>query len=63
MKTVLENVERSPDGTYDAFTPHHVAEFQSRFNRRYDLAGVPRRLLTAATTELLLPRPILMSVS
>ena len=63
MKTVLENVERSPDGTYDPFTPHYVAEFQYRFNRRYDLAAVPQRLLKAATTGLLLPRPILMSVS
>ena len=63
MKTVLGNVKRSPDGTYDAFTPHHVARFQHRFNRRYDLAAVPQRLLTAATTALLLPRPIPMSVS
>ena len=39
----------------------YLAEFQYRFNRRYDLAALPQRLLQAAVTALPLPRPILLS--
>ena len=66
VNTILGNVKRSLDGTYHAFAPHYaaryLAEFQYRFNRRYELAALPQRLLTAAATALPLPRPILMSV-
>ncbi len=62
--TILGNVKRSLDGTYHACAPHYagryLAEFQYRFNRRYELAALPRRLLKAAATTLPLPRPILM---
>ena len=66
MNTILGNVKCSLDGTYHAFAPHYaaryLAEFQYRFNRRYELAALPQGLLTAAATALPLPRPILMSV-
>ena len=55
-------MKRSLDGTSHAFAPRYLAEFQYRFNRRYDLAALLQRLLRAATTVLPLPRPILMSV-
>ncbi len=62
--TILGNVKRSLDGTYHACAPHYaaryLAEFQYRFNRRYELAALPRRLLKAAATTLPLPRPILL---
>ena len=62
--TILGNVKRSLDGTYHAGAPHYwaryLAEFQYRFNRRYELAALPRRLLKAAATTLPLPRPILL---
>ena len=62
--TILRNVKRSLDGTYHACAPHYaaryLAEFQYRFNRRYELAALPRRLLKAAATTLPLPRPILL---
>ena len=65
MNTILGNVKRSLDGTYHHFEAHHavryLAEFQYRFNRRYDLAAMPQRLLQAAVTALPLPRPILLS--
>ena len=61
--TILGNVKRSLDGNH-ACAPHYaaryLAEFQYRFNRRYELAALPRRLLKAAATTLPLPRPILM---
>ena len=63
VNTILGNVKRSLSATYHAFAPHSLAEFQYRFNRRYDLAALPQRLLTAAVTALPLHRPILMSVS
>ena len=65
VNTILGNVKRSLDGTYHHFEAHYaaryLAEFQYRFNRRYDLAAMPQRLLQAAVTALPLPRPILPS--
>ena len=49
VNTILGNVKR------------YLAEFQYRFNRRYDLAAMLPRLLQAAATALPLPRPILLS--
>ena len=71
VNTILGNVKRSLNGTYHAFgpryapryAPRYLAEFQYRFNRRYELAALPQRLLTAAATALPLPRPMLMSVA
>ncbi len=42
-------MKRSLGGTYPAFVPHYLGEFQYRFNRRYHLAA------------LALARPVLMS--
>jgi len=64
--TILGNVKRALDGTYHRFAPYYaaryLAEFQYRFNRRYDLAAMPLRLLKAAAGALPLPRPMLMAV-
>ncbi len=64
VNTILGNVKRSLDGTYHAFRPkyaaRYLAEFQFRFNRRYDLAALPQRLLQAAAVALPLPRPLAM---
>ena len=58
-------MKRSLDGTYHHCEAHYaaryLAEFQYRFNRRYDLAAMLPRLLQAAVTALPLPRPILLS--
>ena len=63
VNTVPGNVKRSMNGTYhrlDAkYAGRYLAEFQYRFNRRYDLAALPRRLLRAAVATLPLPRPVL----
>ena len=61
VNTILGNMKRSLDGTYHHFEAHYLAEFQYRFNRRYDLAAMLPRLLQAVVTALPLPRPILLS--
>ena len=54
-------MKRSLDGTCHRLLPkyaaRYLAEFQYRFNRRYDLAALPQRLLRAAVAAL--PRPVL----
>ena len=59
VNTTLGNVQRSMDGSHHAVGPKHlaryVAEFQSRFDRRYDLAALAERLLRAAAATLPLP--------
>ena len=59
VNTVLGNVKRSMDGSYHSIKPkylaRYLAEFQYRFNRRYDLAVLPERLLRAAAATL--PHP------
>ncbi len=55
VNTVLGNVKHAITGSYHAIRGHHVprylAEFEYRFNRRYDLtAMIPRFLTVAART-------------
>ena len=63
VNTVLGNVKRSMDGSYHSIQPkylaRYLAEFQYRFNRRYDLAALAERLLHAAVATLPLPHPLL----
>src|SRR5215211_3170538 len=52
VNTALGNMKAAITGTYRSIMPKHVprylAEFEYRFNRRYDLAGMLPRLATAA---------------
>jgi transposase-like protein len=52
INTALGNMKAAITGTYRSIAPKHVprylAEFEYRFNRRYDLAGMLPRLATAA---------------
>jgi transposase-like protein len=52
VNTTLGNIKAAITGTYRAIAPKHVprylAEFEYRFNRRYDLAAMLPRLATAA---------------
>src|SRR5215203_5634447 len=52
VNTALGNMKAAITGTYRSIAPKHVprylAEFEYRFNRRYDLAAMLRRLATAA---------------
>ena len=67
VNTILGNVKRSLDGTYHAcrakYAARYLAEFQYRFNRRYDLTELPQRLLQAAATTLPLPPPLAMATA
>ena len=51
--TVLGNLKNAITGTYHAFefekyAHRYLGEFQYRFNRRFDLGSMLRRLVTAA---------------
>jgi transposase-like protein len=52
VNTALGNIKAAITGTYRAIRPKHVprylAEFEYRFNRRYDLAAMIPRLATAS---------------
>lgn len=53
INTILGNLKRSLYGTHHAFNAskygqRYLADFQYRFNRRFDLAGMVRRLAAAA---------------
>lgn len=53
VNTVLGNLKTSLNGTYHSikhkkYASRYLAEFTYRFNRRYDLASMPARLLRAA---------------
>lgn len=54
VDTMLGHVMNAIHGTYHAIgakhLPRYLAEFSYRFNRRYDLAGMLARLVTAAHT-------------
>lgn len=56
VNTILGNLKNTVRGTYHAVQPKHasryLAEFQYRFNRRYDLrAMLPRLVFAAARTK------------
>lgn len=57
VNIVLGNLKTAITGTYHAFkfgkyAPRYLAEFQYRFNRRYDLRAIlPNLIRTAATTK------------
>ncbi|MGB7755104.1 MAG: transposase, partial [Salinisphaera sp.] len=53
VNIVLGNMKTAITGTYHAFNfakyaPRYLAEFQYRFNRRYDLRSILPRLTRAA---------------
>ena len=52
VNTVLGNVKKAMSGTYHAIRPNHasryLAEYEYRFNRRFDLASMVNRLLFVA---------------
>jgi pyruvate/2-oxoacid:ferredoxin oxidoreductase beta subunit len=55
VNTLLGNVKAALVGTYravrDKHVPRYLAEFEYRFNRRYDLAAmIPRLAVVAART-------------
>lgn len=53
VDTMLGNVKNALHGTYHAIAhkhlPRYLAEFRYRFNRRYDLAAMLKRLAIAAS--------------
>jgi hypothetical protein len=60
INTVLGNLKNSITGTYHAFdfekyAYRYLGEFQYRFNRRFDLAGMLKRLVVAAVKTKKLP--------
>lgn len=60
VNTVLGNLKTAYAGTYHAFdfakyAPRYLAEVQYRFNRRFDLSSILKRLLVAAVRTK--PRP------
>lgn len=63
LNTLLGNLKNSLRGTYHSFRPKHapryLAEFQYRFNRRFDLAAMLPRLAFAALRTSPKPQPIL----
>jgi len=63
LNTILGNIKTSLRGTYHSFRPKHVprylAEFQYRFNRRFDLGAMIPRLVYAAARTSPVPHPVL----
>lgn len=63
VNTVLGNVKNSIKGTYHAnrkvYAGRYLAEFEYRFNRRYNLAAILPRLVYAAVTTPPLPGGLL----
>jgi hypothetical protein len=61
VNTMLSNLKTSLSGTYHAlkhtkYADRYLAEFAYRFNRRFDLAAMVRRVLRAAATTK--PQPL-----
>jgi hypothetical protein len=66
VNTVLSNLKTALSGTYHAFkftkyAHRYLAEFQYRFNRRYDLAAIFSRLLRAAALTPAQPGRLLLA--
>jgi len=66
VNTVLSNLKTALSGTYHAFkfakyAHRYLAEFQYRFNRRYNLATIFSRLLRAAALTFPQPRRLLLA--
>ena len=64
VNTVLSNLKTALSGTYHAFNfakyaHRYLAEFQYRFNRRFNLATILARLLRAAAVTTPQPGPLL----
>ena len=63
VNTALANIKTSLDGTYRKVSPQHaprsLAEFEYRFNRRYDLAAMMPRLGWAAARTVPMPYRLL----
>ena len=63
VNTALANIKTSLDGTYRKVSPQHaprsLAEFEYRYNRRYDLAAMMPRLGWAAARTVPMPYPLL----
>jgi transposase-like protein len=64
VNTVLSNLKTGIAGTYHAFkfakyAPRYLAEFQFRFNRRFDLASMMQRVIRAAAVCKPVPIPVL----
>jgi len=64
INTVLGNLKNAITGTYHAFdfekySHRYLGEFQYRFNRRFDLAGMFIRLMKVATRAKAIPEQIL----
>ena len=63
LNTILGNIKTSLRGTYHSFRPKHasryLAEFQYRFNRRFDLGAMIPRLAYAAARTAPKPQPVL----
>ena len=60
----LSNLKTGIAGTYHAFkfakyAPRYLAEYQFRFNRRFDLAGLMQRVIRAAAACKPVPLPAL----
>ena len=63
VNTVLGNVKNALTGTYHAIRKQHasryLAEFEYRFNRRYDLPSMLDRLLFASVKTTPMPNRLL----
>jgi hypothetical protein len=62
INTVLGNLKTAITGTYHAFdfekyAHRYLGECQYRFNRRFDLGGMLRRLINAAVNTKKMPEP------
>ena len=63
VNTVLGNIKSAITGTYRAVRSHAdrtLAEFEYRFNRRYDLSAMMPRLAYAAVRTLPMPYRLLI---
>ena len=65
VNTALDNMKAAIVGTYRSISSKHVprylAEFEYRFNRRYDLAAMMPRLCWAAVRTTPMPYRLLKS--